>query len=145
MIICRSASLTSSARGITGCLPPRYPAKGRSDGETESSEIASCENVAGHDLPSGEDVSRRTVVVHDDLSLLVDRDAKLGEGDPRPQWIAAKGRLVDWAGPVRLGELEAFGVAVVQRGRIEAPWPSRPVEIVDCLRQHGRLEIERGR
>src|SRR4051794_11950168 len=108
MTICRSASCTRSARGIAGRLPSRDPAEGRSNGQTKSGQIAASKNVAGHDLAGREDVLRWSIVVHDHLGLLVDGDAEVGEGDPRPKWIATVRWRIDWPGPVTLRDFEPF-------------------------------------
>src|ERR1700730_11339868 len=126
MVICRSASWSRSSRG-TRSLLPGDATEHRADGQAESGEIATAQNIAGHDFTGREHVGGGTVVLENDVRLLVDRDAAIGEGHPGFQWIAVERRRRDGDRPVTFGRREAFGVAIVKRRRVERTRPNGTV------------------
>src|SRR3989338_9076674 len=126
-------------------LPPGDPAEDKADRQSESRQIASPEDVSGHDLSRGEDVFRRAVVLHHDLPPFVHRHSQISEGDARPQRVAVERRRIDRQRPVALRRIEPFGPAVVEPAHIEYARPHRPVELLHGRYQGVRLQFQTAR
>src|SRR5438067_13715199 len=114
MVICRSASWSSSSRGMRGLLASDAT-EHRADRQTETGQIAATENVASHDFSGGEHVARRARLLQDDVGLLVDRNAAIRERHTGLQRIAVERWCIDRHRPVTLRRIEPLGVTIVKR------------------------------
>src|SRR3989338_115637 len=120
---------------MTCCFPAGNPAEDRADRQPESGQVALPENVAGHHFPGGEDILCRALVLHNHAGLLVHRNAHIGKGDARAQWIGEIRRGVYPPCPVALWRIESLGSTIVQTARVERAGPHGPVKLIYYCRQ----------
>ena len=85
----------------------------------------------------------RTIVLEDHPRPLVDRDAEVGEGDARSQWIGKERRRIDGPRPMRLGRREPLRPTVVEHAVVEASGTHRRIELRQRSFERRRVELQR--
>src|SRR5207302_3234023 len=124
MLAIREPSSTSATgidlgSGMARGLLSRDAAERGADRHADSRDVALAEDVACHDLASGEDVSRRAIILPEHLRPLVHRNAEVSEGDTRPQRIRKEWRCIERPGPMALGRRQSRWGSIVRPGGIE--------------------------
>src|SRR5256885_11853319 len=124
MLAIREPSSTSATGidlggGMARGLLSRDAAERGADRHANSRDIALAEDVAGHDLAGGEDVSRRGIALPEHLRPLVHRNAAAGEGVIRSQRIRNERCWIDRRRPMALGRRQSRCAAIFANVVIE--------------------------